>query len=193
MPMVGFGESIKTCFARKYATLQGRACRSEYWWFFLFQYLAQVAVSVIGAIVGVALLLGACAVGGGSVPKGPPVVFFVAMYLPMFVMMVVFLSPNLCAAVRRLHDRNRSGWWLLAPVFPCVGMLAVMAFLCVATVLRPSGGKEVSPLVFLGGAVCFISLVAFYACVIWMIVWLALPGTKGENRFGPDPLVPPAG
>ena len=61
-----FGESIKTCFT-KYATVQGRASRPEYWWFFLFSVLLQMAGGIVSetlaGVLVVALLLPSVAVG----------------------------------------------------------------------------------------------------------------------------------
>jgi uncharacterized membrane protein YhaH (DUF805 family) len=62
-----FVESIKTCL-RKYADLNGRASRSEYWWFFLFYLLVSMAASMFGdmlsGLVALGLLLPSVAVGG---------------------------------------------------------------------------------------------------------------------------------
>lgn len=61
-----FGQAISSCFS-KYATFSGRASRSEFWWFFLFQVLVSLAVSMVGetysGLVSLALLLPALAVG----------------------------------------------------------------------------------------------------------------------------------
>ncbi|HYD76789.1 DUF805 domain-containing protein [Ramlibacter sp.] len=61
-----FVEAIKTCL-RKYATFEGRASRSEYWWFVLGYLLVSVAASIVSellnALVGLALLLPSLAVG----------------------------------------------------------------------------------------------------------------------------------
>lgn len=61
-----FGESIQTCFS-KYADFTGRASRSEYWWWFLFVFLATMAASVvndkISALFSIAVLLPGLAVG----------------------------------------------------------------------------------------------------------------------------------
>jgi len=63
---VTFGESIGTCL-KKYATFDGRAGRSEYWWFFLFSVLAQAAGHIIspalGGLVALGLLLPGLGVG----------------------------------------------------------------------------------------------------------------------------------
>ena len=61
-----FGQSISHCFSH-YATFQGRARRSEFWWFILFTFLAQAAGSVLsdklGALIGLAVLVPTLAVG----------------------------------------------------------------------------------------------------------------------------------
>lgn len=61
-----FGESISTCFS-KYATFDGRATRSEFWWFFLFTFLASAAASMVSetlsGLFSLAVLLPSLAVG----------------------------------------------------------------------------------------------------------------------------------
>ncbi len=63
---MNFGQAISTCLS-KYATFTGRASRSEFWWFFLFQLLVSIAASMLGdvanGLVNLALLLPALAVG----------------------------------------------------------------------------------------------------------------------------------
>ena len=63
---MNFGQAISTCFS-KYATFSGRASRSEFWWFFLFQILVSIAASMLGdvvaGLVSLAVLLPALAVG----------------------------------------------------------------------------------------------------------------------------------
>ncbi len=63
---MNFGQAISSCFA-KYATFSGRASRSEFWWFFLFQILVSIGTSFLGDLINglaaLALLLPALAVG----------------------------------------------------------------------------------------------------------------------------------
>ena len=63
---MNFGQAISVCLS-KYATFTGRAARSEFWWFFLFQILISIAAGMLGDVVGglvsLALLLPALAVG----------------------------------------------------------------------------------------------------------------------------------
>lgn len=84
-----FNEAISACF-KKYATFDGRAARSEFWWFYLFCFI----VSVLAQIVD----------GGFSGAESGLLNFLVSLAL--------FL-PLLAAGARRLHDIGRTGWWQL--------------------------------------------------------------------------------
>ena len=92
-----FVTAVKTCLT-KYVDFQGRAGRSEYWWFFLFN-------------VGITLIT-------GLISDGLNVLWSLAMLL-----------PSLAAAVRRLHDRDMSGWWVLLILVPLIGGLALLIIL----------------------------------------------------------------
>lgn len=80
------------------------------------------------------------------------------------------LISSIAITVRRLHDTNRSGWWyLLAIVF-------IFAMVIFAALQLNSSSNILLILTFL----CLAGFLAF-------IVFLFLPGTKGENDYGPDP------
>ena len=94
---------------KNYATFEGRARRKEYWLFVLFYCLTIVALMIVDGIigtldeeVGVGLLSG---------------LFFIATLVPTF-----------AVTVRRLHDINRRGWWVLINVIPVVGALVLLVF-----------------------------------------------------------------
>ena len=97
-----FTDAIKTCFS-KYADFNGRASRSEYWYFFLFTILATIALSMIGRPMHLMML---------------STVFSLATLL-----------PSLAVGARRLHDTNRSGWMLLIGLIPLVGWIVLIVFL----------------------------------------------------------------
>ena len=113
---MNFSESLNTCL-KKYFVFEGRASRSEYWWF-------QLIVS----------------------PS-----YFISTFLEneisyLFLGITLFtLIPAISAGVRRLHDTNRSGFFLLISFIP-----------------------------FIGGII--------------LLFFLIPEGTKGKNKFGPDPL-----
>lgn len=88
-PARGFGEAISVCFG-KFVTFSGRASRSEYWFFMLFNLLISfVAGFIDGAIFGMQ-------------EEIAPISSLTSL--------VLFL-PGLSVGVRRLHDTDRSGWW----------------------------------------------------------------------------------
>jgi uncharacterized membrane protein YhaH (DUF805 family) len=82
---MSFVQAIRTCF-KKYATFNGVASRSEYWWFALFVFL-------------VALVLDAFRIPALSV-----------------LWSLGTLCPNIAVSIRRMHDSGHSGWWILFPV-----------------------------------------------------------------------------
>ena len=118
---MNFTESLNTCL-KKYFVFQGRASRSEYWWF-------QLIVSPSYFI--------------STILENEIAYFFLGITL-------FTLIPAISAGVRRLHDTNKSGFFLLISFIPFIGGLVLLFFL--------------------------------------------IPeGTKGKNKFGPDPLKRVAG
>lgn len=94
-----FGQAISTCF-KKYADINGRAQRSEYWWFFLFNFIVNIA--------GTALF------GDGLIS---------------ILLTLALIVPAIAVGVRRLHDTNRSGWWMLAFIIPLLGLILALFWL----------------------------------------------------------------
>ncbi|MCG5539346.1 DUF805 domain-containing protein [Halorhodospira sp. 9622] len=137
---------------RKYAVFRGRARRKEYWVFFLVNTLVFVGIGFLSAFVS----------ASGDVRTGEAVLWVLLIPFTLFI-----LIPHLAVCVRRLHDLNLSGFWII---------------LFIAT---PVVVDQVGFYLFPGSdAVPVLSLSISAA---WLVV-AALPGTKGENRFGPDPL-----
>jgi uncharacterized membrane protein YhaH (DUF805 family) len=101
---VGFGEAISQAF-KNILTFNGRASRSAYWWFSLFLF-------IIGLVVGIAA---AAATGSRSV---------------QYIFDVVGIVLGLALQVRRLHDTNRSGFWVFIGIIPLVGTIVLIVFNC---------------------------------------------------------------
>ena len=101
--------------------------------------------------------------------------------------------PSLAVAVRRLHDTNRTGWWVLVYLVPAwvSAALAIVLFLLFGLdggdLSFADGGEWAAIGVFLG-ILLVIGLIVTLVLAIVMIVFLILPGTQGPNRYGPDPL-----
>ena len=114
---MGLVEAVKSVFGN-YATFSGRARRSEYWFFYLFNVIAGFAFVIIGALLG--------AIFGGS--EGAAGGFAIGYVLYILYGLAV-LIPSLAVAVRRLHDTNRSGWNILWCLLPFVGGIVLLVFM----------------------------------------------------------------
>ncbi|WP_224816047.1 DUF805 domain-containing protein [Hasllibacter sp. MH4015] len=153
-PSRSFGEAISVCFS-KFVTFQGRASRSEYWFFVLFTVLVGIVTSVIDL-----------AVFPNMVELSP---------LNSVANLILFL-PGLAVAIRRLHDTNRSGWWIGAFYLAMV----VFGVILGALIAVDPGVGEPEGIIALFGL--FGIGVLVYAIVL--IVFLCTKGTPGPNRFG---------
>jgi uncharacterized membrane protein YhaH (DUF805 family) len=100
---MSFGEAIGDGFS-KYATFHGRSSRSAFWWWTLFYVLIIIGASIADATIKT------------------PVVSGLA-WLALFI-------PNLAVLVRRLHDTDHSGWWVLIGLIPLVGAIVLIVFAC---------------------------------------------------------------
>jgi uncharacterized membrane protein YhaH (DUF805 family) len=103
---MGFGEAIATCF-QKYVVFSGRAVRSEFWYWALFEMILLVVLAIVDAIVF-----------GASTGV-----------LSTLASLALFL-PGLAVWARRLHDINRSGWWQLIAFVPLIGVIVLIVWAC---------------------------------------------------------------
>jgi uncharacterized membrane protein YhaH (DUF805 family) len=99
---VTFSEAVRYGFDN-YANFSGRSSRRAFWWWFLFGVLVGIAANIIDAIFG-----------------SYPVFSGIAG--------LALLLPDLAFGVRRLHDTNRTGWWLLIALIPIIGFIVLLIF-----------------------------------------------------------------
>ncbi len=126
---------------RRYARFSGRARPKEYWMFILFLLLCFIAISIVEGLLGLSttehwVRRGPWSFNTGYHTRGGPLTGLFGLAI---------LIPWLAVAVRRLHDTDRSGFWLLIIFFPLIGSLVLLVF-------------------------------------------FIMSGTRGPNRFGPDPV-----
>jgi uncharacterized membrane protein YhaH (DUF805 family) len=105
-----FMTAVRTCLS-KYVDFSGRARRSEYWYFALFSFLVGVVSNILDTVLGTDY---DGATSGGLINT----VVGLALFL-----------PGLAAAVRRLHDTDRSGWWVLIGIIPIIGWILIIVWL----------------------------------------------------------------
>ena len=114
---------------KRYADFKGRSRRKEYWMFLLGVFIVSFVLALIQTVLGLN--------SEGGFASDP-------LFL---ILLVAIIVPSLAVQVRRFHDQDKSGWFILLGLIPFVGSLIVLVFMC-------------------------------------------LEGTRGENRFGPDPKEP---
>ena len=104
---------------KKYAVFNGRARRKEYWFFSLFNLIIIIVLGVIDGMIG-----------SNSASAG--------MGLLGGIYMLSVLVPAIAVGIRRLHDIDRSAWWLLIILVPLIGAIVLFVFM----VLDSSPGEN---------------------------------------------------
>jgi uncharacterized membrane protein YhaH (DUF805 family) len=156
---------------KRYAEFSGRSRRMEYWMFQLFMFLVYMAMMVLMMVLGGGAMMSGgdpsamMAAGGAALIIGG---FYMLFALAMFI-------PALAVSVRRLHDTNRSGWWILAPLSGYVIML-------IGAMTAGTGDNA-----GIGGILAMIGMVMVIGLGITLLVFMFLEGTRGPNQYGPDP------
>ena len=100
---------------QNYTTFSGRARRSEYWYFVLFNMIFAITAMIIDNVLGTTFKMGY----GVSLPYG---------YVYLLYILVVMI-PSLAVAVRRLHDVGKSGWFFLIALIPIIGSIWLLVLL----------------------------------------------------------------
>lgn len=118
----------------RYFDFSGRSRRMEYWMFQLFIVLVYIAWFILLAI----------SAGGGDLESAGSNVLGGILVIALVIFALGTVIPNLAVTVRRLHDTDHSGWWILISFVPIIGALVLLYF-------------------------------------------TLIEGTRGTNRFGPDP------
>lgn len=113
--------AVTACF-RGYADFSGRARRSEYWWWTLFSLASQAVL--LGAAL--AVLFAGIATAPAAEPNGATSsgalggagILGTVLLIMAGLLSLALVLPGLAVTVRRLHDGDRSGWWILLSVVP---------------------------------------------------------------------------
>lgn len=120
---MSFTDSIRTCFS-KFATFDGRATRSEFWWFYLF----TVLVAMAGYIpILILTIIGAASADSSGAVSAVFTIITVILWIIYFIFVIALYVPLLAVGCRRLHDRGQSGWLQLLMLVPC-GTIVLIVF-----------------------------------------------------------------
>jgi uncharacterized membrane protein YhaH (DUF805 family) len=160
---------------KNYAKFSGRASRAEFWWFFLFMMIIYIVVWFI--------LIGTIGLSAASGTQNPMAMFgaFGVMGIFLVLFYLALLIPTIAVQIRRLHDTNRSGWWLGA--FWLLYIVYMVATFGMAFSARPGS----QPPSLAGAGIMMAVGLAFFVYSIVLLVFFCLRGTQGANRYGDDP------
>lgn len=113
---------------KRYADFSGRSRRKEYWMFVLFQLIIIFGLLILSGLTGGFSTDAASGMYSGSgLFIGIIMIFALAM-----------LIPSLAVQVRRFHDQDKSGWFILLSFVPFVGGLIVLVFMCLEGTQGPN-------------------------------------------------------
>ena len=138
---------------KRYANFRGRAPRAEYWWFYLGTLILSVIVGAFDRLLGTNDALAS-------------------------LVNLALLLPWIAVTVRRLHDTDRSGWWLLGLGGAVIALITAFA----GFGLFGFGGSAATAFTS-----TIVALLIVGAAGITFLIFMVLPGTEGPNRYGPDP------
>jgi uncharacterized membrane protein YhaH (DUF805 family) len=94
---------------QRYFEVSGRSTRSEYWFFVLFVFIFNIVAGILDALLGLGDPMQGIGLLGGIVS-------------------LVHLIPSITVGIRRLHDIDRTGWWLLIAFVPLIGFIVLIVF-----------------------------------------------------------------
>lgn len=103
----GFNDYFVNVVKTQYKNINGRATRSQYWYYVLCYAVASLPFAIVDAIFNMRLL---------------STIFGLAL-----------LVPSISIGIRRLHDINKSGWWYLLALVPIAGPIALLVMFCLPT------------------------------------------------------------
>ena len=114
---------------KRFAEFSGRSRRKEYWMFVLLQMLILIPVAFLAILMG----------GPVEDPANPVRQHrHTAILIVLGVYFLVFFIPGLAVQVRRFHDQDKSGWFILLGFIPYVGSLILLVFMCLEGTRGPN-------------------------------------------------------
>ena len=149
-------------FFTNYFDFSGRASRGEFWWAYLAYFIASILVSIVDAVIG-GILYG---ITGSDL-----------LLTSGFLINILFLATFIgwiSLTARRLQDNGRTGWWQL-------GYLSVIP----TTIFWVSFAFAEGPILLFLSIIFTLATIVLY---ILIFVWLIMPPTEDENRWGLNPL-----
>jgi len=104
---MNFADAVKSVLTLNYANFNGRASRSEFWWYVLFVIIVVVVLALVDNLIFVHII-------------GSPILG------PLFSLATII--PGIAVSVRRLHDKDKSGWFILLSLIPLIGAIILLVW-----------------------------------------------------------------
>jgi uncharacterized membrane protein YhaH (DUF805 family) len=104
-------DMIIQCLTKKYAQFSGRASRKEFWLFVLFYMIVYIILTILDTTLY-------------TIHPGSGIGYMSGIFW------LATIIPYIAVSVRRLHDTNRVGWWLLVAFIPIIGPIVLLVFFC---------------------------------------------------------------
>ena len=105
---------------KRYADFSGRSRRKEYWMFLLGVFIAAIVIGIVEGVLGLSGMVG-------------------GVYGPLtLILLLGIIIPGIAVQVRRFHDQDKSGWFVLLGLIPFVGGLIVLVFMCLEGTKGPN-------------------------------------------------------
>jgi uncharacterized membrane protein YhaH (DUF805 family) len=116
---------------RRCADFEGRSRRMEYWMFYLFTLLLGLGFMLILGVVVLPLYT-------MGLSENAMMTIIIPLYFIGFLLSLGLVVPSLAVAVRRLHDQDKSGWFLLLALIPFVGGIIFLVVMCLEGARGPN-------------------------------------------------------
>lgn len=108
---------------KRYADFSGRSRRKEYWMFFLLVVIVYFVLAFLTGGLAAADSSGAASLAGS---------------IPLLIFALAIIIPSLAVQVRRFHDQDKSGWFVLLNFIPFLGGIIVLVFMCLEGTRGPN-------------------------------------------------------
>ena len=165
---------------KNYVNFNGRARRKEYWMYILFSFVFAIVAMILDIALGIDFKISIYDENLHWNYNYKPKVSL--GYGPIYVIVSLFhFLPSMSAAIRRLHDSDRTGWWLFSP-------LLIMLFAVFIGLAFVGSGFAINSdsMAGIGIILMLLLYLAALGITITSFVFLCFDGTKGDNRFGPS-------
>ncbi len=179
----------------RYVDFNGRSRRSEYWLWALFLFLVNAALSVLQFSMMGANMAAMQSASHSDAAMAANMGTGMIIGLIRLVVGLGLILPSIAVAVRRMHDINRTGWWIVLP-----NTVFVIALIVVISLTGADFMKQISHANANSGDTS--AMMGFVFSMLRAFMWVLLPtlaakvvtfvfrvteGTRGPNRYGPDP------